>query len=358
MPSWTSTGSIRGPQGVPGPAGSAGPAGPPGPAGEQGPAGMGLRFHGSVPSFSDLPASGQQQGDSYVVADENDKLYVWDSDTDEWVTGGSIQGPPGPAGQPGAPGEAGPRGSRWFTGTGAPPALIPGAIEGDLYLDLISGEVFELAVPLGLPVASLPAIGAALEGGFYGGLYSLNGDGIATHALIVAPKLGGETNGLAWKSVNTATAGSESTFDGLANTIAAATAGGHPVAAWARGLSIGGYSDWYVPSRYEMLALYWQLKQENGGDYPNSETTSFGINPYAVPQRGEFGYSTNPDATTAPLFSMNQAQAFEFDTYGTSSQWTTATQQTFFDWYTGYHDGGSKTSIFYQRAIRRIPVLL
>jgi hypothetical protein len=357
MPSWTSTGSIRGPQGLPGPAGGPGPAGPEGPAGEQGPAGMGLKFHGSVPSFSDLPSSGQEPGDAYVVADENDKLYVWDSDANAWVDGGSIQGPAGPAGEPG---DAGPRGTRWFTGTGAPPAEIPGAIEGDLYLDLETGEVYELAVPagpIGVPIGDLPVIGAELQGGFYGGLYSLNADGIATHALIVAPKDGGQTNGMAWKSSNTATAGTESTFDGLANTQAAHQAGGHAVASWASGLSIGDYSDWYVPSRYEMLALYWQLKQEGGGDYPNSETSELGINPYAVPQRGNFGYDDNPGQTTAPLFRINQPQAFNFDTYGTSSQWSGGTQQTFFDWFEGFQSGGSKTTIYFQRAIRRIPVI-
>lgn len=46
--------------------------------------------------------SAQQQGDSSVVADENDKRYVGKSDSDTWVNGGSIQGPSGPSGDPGA----------------------------------------------------------------------------------------------------------------------------------------------------------------------------------------------------------------------------------------------------------------
>lgn len=48
--------------------------------------------------------SAQQQGDSSVVADENDKRYVGKSDTDTWVNSGSIQGPSRPSGDPGAPG--------------------------------------------------------------------------------------------------------------------------------------------------------------------------------------------------------------------------------------------------------------
>ena len=43
---------------------------------------------------------------------------------------------------------------------------------------------------------SEPSIGAAYLGGYYAGLYSLNGDGTATHALIVSDKANGENTGM------------------------------------------------------------------------------------------------------------------------------------------------------------------
>ena len=43
---------------------------------------------------------------------------------------------------------------------------------------------------------SEPSLGAAYGGGYYAGLYSLNGDGTATHALIVSDKANGENTGM------------------------------------------------------------------------------------------------------------------------------------------------------------------
>ena len=60
------------------------------------------------------------------------------------------QGPPGANGAPGAdgadgaPGEQGPRGNRIYADTGAP-GSIPGSIPGDIYLDVATGNVYELA---------------------------------------------------------------------------------------------------------------------------------------------------------------------------------------------------------------------
>lgn len=54
-------------------------------------------------------------------------------------------GPAGPAGAPGAVGPAGAagvRGSRWYTGAGAPAAVPDTRIEGDMWLDESSGDVW------------------------------------------------------------------------------------------------------------------------------------------------------------------------------------------------------------------------
>lgn len=341
---WQNTGSLRGPQGVPGPPGQ---AGGPGPAGPPGPAGMGIDFKGSVPTFAALPTNGLQEGHAYVVADQNDRLYVWDADTNSWVDGGSIQGPPGPAG---AAGSAGPRGSGWFVGNGAP-GSIPGALPGDLYLDLLSGEVHQLQPPpTGFPIANLPAIGAAFQGGFYGGLISQAANGIASHALIIAPKATGESS-RACKTTNTATAGTGSSFDGFANSEAARDAA-HPANQWARALSIGGYDDWYIPALYELEILYRRFKPDNS----EGSTPGFGANAYAVPATTANYSGVIPAQTAVALFATGAAQAFFSGGIGTSTQDSATTHQVQ-DWYYGNWDPLSKTTAQTVRAIRKIAVV-
>ena len=101
-------------------------------------------------------------------------------------------------------------------------------------------------------------IGEAWGGGYFAGYISHTANGSPTHALIVAPRATGATGtgytlttDLAWKTTNTATAGSVSLFDGAANTVAMVAAGitNHPAANFCVGLSISGFTDWYLPAR-------------------------------------------------------------------------------------------------------------
>jgi hypothetical protein len=163
---------------------------------------------------------------------------------------------------------------------------------------------------------TLPAIGDAFEGGFYAGLISHTADGVATHALIVAPRATGAsgfgltlTTDYRWKTSFTSTAGATSQFDGAANTAAIVTAGiaDHPAAEFCVNLSIGGYNDWYLPARYELDIAYFHLKP---GTVANTTTT--GINPYSVPERTS-NYTTspnNPPQTPVTAFRTGGAEPF------------------------------------------------
>jgi len=419
MTSWANTGSIRGPQGVPGPtgpaggtgptgpqgnsgpqgpagpagsqgpagttgpAGSTGAAGPQGPAGPQGTAGTGINLKGSVPTFSALPTANRQQGDAYIVQDENDSLYSWNASGSNWVNAGPISGPAGPAGPTGSVGPAGPtgptgpagaagaagpqgiqgpigatggagaqgvRGTGWFVGSGPPPASIPGQIEGDLYLDQSNGDVYKLgAAPTGTPVASLPAIGAAYEGGYYGGLISQSMNGVATHALILAPKATGQSI-RACKTTGTLTTGASSTFDGWANSNAANDAA-HPATQWARGLTIATFSDWYIPALFELEILYRRFKPDGS----EGNVTTHGANPYAVPASANYTFSA-PAQTAFPLFAIGGAQEFLAGGMGTSTQDSATTHQVQ-DWFYGNWEPLGKTFPQTVRAIRKIPVI-
>ena len=213
-------------------------------------------------------------------------------------------------------------------------------------------------------VIALPAIGATFQGGFFAGTISRLANNIATHALIVAPRATGAsgpgypiTTSLQWKTSNTTTANTTSSFDGAANTAAMVTAGiaAHPAANFCVGLSIGGYSDWYFPARYELDIAYQNLKPTT-----TSNSTGWGINPYSVPERTVNRTAGAPAQTSVAAFQSGGAEAFPesgiLNTHWTSSESTSsrAWDLTFID---GAQSGTyTKTQTFnkHVRAFRKI----
>jgi hypothetical protein len=206
---------------------------------------------------------------------------------------------------------------------------------------------------------ALPAIGEALEGGFYAGLISHTANSIATHALIVAPRATGATGtsyivttNYAWKNASTTTADTTSPFDGAANTAAMVTAGiaSHPAANFCVGLSIGGYSDWYLPSRYELDIAFKNLK-------PNvvDNNTSWGINPYSVPESTVNHTISTPAQTSATAFiSVTGEERFSAGLHWSSTEGST-TQAWMLNFFVGDQSNSDKSgNINRVRAFRRL----
>lgn len=79
---------------------------------------------------------------------------------------------------------------------------------------------------------------------------------MARYRVIIAPRASGQIAGGKIKSTATALPAACATLtDGFAATLAMVAAGDaamYPLAHWARGLSIGGYADWYIPARDEL----------------------------------------------------------------------------------------------------------
>jgi len=193
-------------------------------------------------------------------------------------------------------------------------------------------------------------IGQEYGGGFYAGNIT---DGGVEYYLVVAPRAVNESVGLQWKTTSTLTAGTSSVIDGPANTAAmiAAGAAAHPAADFCNNLTLGGFSDWYMPSRNELEICYYNLKPT-----ADANNTSSGANPNAVPPR--FGNYTSgvPAQTSVAAFQSGGAEAFDTGSYQTSLQNDAlrAWRQSFLN---GFQGGdSSKISAIRVRAVRRVPV--
>jgi hypothetical protein len=172
----------------------------------------------------------------------------------------------------------------------------------------------------------LPNIGDAFEGGFFAGLISHTANSVPTHALIVAPQATGAsgtgytiTTSLQWKTAQTTTTGTTSDFDGAANTAAMVTAGitAHPAANFCVNLSIGGFTDWYLPARYELDIAYENLKPTT-----DSNNTSWGINPYSVPERTVNRTAGDPAQTSITAFQSTGSEPFVAGDHWSSTEFS------------------------------------
>lgn len=106
----------------------------------------------------------------------------------------------------------------------------------------------------GFPALIAPSglsIGSFYEGGYYVGDLTIGGEDFQ---LILAPA-STKLSTVAWNTVTTTVPGARSETDGQANTNAIMAA--YPqniIAAHCNGLSVNGYTDWYWPSKDELVA--------------------------------------------------------------------------------------------------------
>lgn len=153
---------------------------------------------------------------------------------------------------------------------------------------------------------------------------------MAQHRLVVAPKAGGETS-LAL-ALGALPADCWTLIEGYAATQAMRNAGDatqYPAAHWAAGLSIGGYTDWYVPARDELERIWRYLKPASVNNYvtadrPTSPTLSYqnngangdasashGVNVNALANTGAY-IAGNPSQTGVVAFRTGGAQAMDY----------------------------------------------
>lgn len=194
--------------------------------------------------------------------------------------------------------------------------------------------------------------GAPFGGGYYAGA-NIVADGVE-YALVVAPKsLGGEApSPLIWKTIETSTAGTDSINNGLANTNAMIAAGAstHPAANFCKNLTIGGYTDWYLPSKDEFEIIYRYLKPTT-----QSNNISLGANTSSRPPTSNYT-SSNPARTSVALFVQGGAEAMRTDNYYWSSTELTSSDAMQEGFSNGAQYGQTKSFTGYVRGVRRVPV--
>ena len=192
------------------------------------------------------------------------------------------------------------------------------------------------------------APGTFMDGGYFGGQFL---DGGIIYNLIVSPKASGFNASLQYKTSDTTDGGvTASLTNGPANS-AAINNSAHPAAQFCEGLTINGFSDWYLGSYYEMNQIYRTLKPVTGSSF-----TFTGANPNAIPGPKPNYTSTDPLQTTAVDFQDGGSEAFVTNYAWTSTVIYEPTWATGVNFAQGgqFGDTLEKSSFYQVRAIRRV----
>jgi hypothetical protein len=201
-------------------------------------------------------------------------------------------------------------------------------------------------------VAPVPIVGSAYAGGFFAGQISTAGNGIADYNLVVGPLSSAQNTSVQFKTSQTDD-GTVSKINGPANS-ASMNDANHPAAQFCEGLTVGGFSDWYMPAYYELDVCYFNLKPTT---YAND--TGSGINPNAIPARASYYTAGNPAQTSATNFQSTGSEPFiatlYANAYWNSTQYSPerAYLQTFLYGAVAFN---VKTATAPVRAIRRVAV--
>lgn len=221
-------------------------------------------------------------------------------------------------------------------------------------------------------------IGQPYQGGYYAGRIKIGTD---VFAIVVSPRSVGESSvALAWKNDTSQTAAAISLVDGYVNTQALDSAT-HPAAAFCKSLNIGGYTDWYLPSRDELELLYRNFKSTTVLNAITARTASNvngsangtpvgcdglinGYNPSSYPV-GDAYTSAVPDLTKVAQFVVGGGEEFLIDYWSSTHSAISTTGSYVRVFYTSMSDaanfnaiggqrGAAPTALKKVRAIRRV----
>jgi len=198
-----------------------------------------------------------------------------------------------------------------------------------------------------LHTAGLPAIGAALGGGFFAGRFQIDG---TYFALIMSP-ISGDIEG-AWGEYGKKLDGCRSFIDGKQNTVDLAEAGSD-LARSIMQLDIGGHTDWFLPARDQLEIMYRNLKP---GTRENYCSYLDGYNANSVPPTDIYEDEA-PTQTTAAEFQANAEHALHERWYWSSTQYS-ANHAFYQDFTNGTQNRYGKNYKLRARAVRQIQLVI
>ena len=237
-------------------------------------------------------------------------------------------------------------------------------------------------------ITTTPVIGASYGGGYFAGQISTSGNSVANYNLVIGPKASAQsskaysTSGVSYLSTIS------SLIDGPTNTTNMYNnySSNYAAATFTKGLSVGGYSDWYLPAKNELEVCYYNLKPTVNSNQPySSHGLSSGVNANAVPARSSpypAAVQQPPPKTDPTYFNPSQTSASAFQwrgpgyTQGTeifspnNFYWSSSMYDYSTTWaqYMDRPDNGAGTApsggqytlsmsySFYVRAVRRVAV--
>ncbi len=243
-------------------------------------------------------------------------------------------------------------GVQWVSGT-APLLATSGFTVVELWK--VGSTVY--GAQTGRPLTRVPtSIGSAYAGGFFAGQIN---DGGVIYNLIVAPKATGENTSVQYKTSNTADTPSTTSQNQVNGALATAAFNdaNHPAFQWASALTIGSFSDWYIPAKNELEIIYRNLKPTTDA---NSVGDGFenrnGSNPNAVPSPTPRYTGNDPAQTSSIAFLTGGSEAFASASYWSSSETSSSVLRA---WGQNFGSGfqvssGTKISLRHARAVRRV----
>jgi hypothetical protein len=130
----------------------------------------------------------------------------------------------------------------------------------------------------------------------------------------------------------------------------------HPAAYFCEGVTAGGFSDWYMPSKNELETLYYFLKPSTQSNQTSSGSTAHAVSPQP---RNTPHTSGNPSQTSATIFREGNTE----ELVHAGADWYSSTEYSSANMWNQkmgsggqYNANNTKTTLGKVRAVRRIPV--